>query len=362
MPNRTLRHILRFALSTAWVAFGLSANADETNTPSTTPTPPTPATAASSLANPHRCQSFDECAAMVRAADEKVANAQDRITEQAARTLLPETTHSQTLLLELTAAELAAGLEQAMKDANATFVAANDSTKCGTGQVFDPNATDKTKACVTVGSALSSGLLMQYGVSAGIAVAVHTPLGSIGKRTANDSYLTGVGVTPMGYIAAFPVYWFNNERARQICSRTKPPDTSQQSKAAIEGDKKLRAHRNNVAKVDLPNCTGEMFGGFVGIPSSFTADTVLNAAYSATNPGARTIQPLFSAGLVVDPFAPWLHFLLGVTYSNVQGDTSPGAPTAAGSPKANPPDLKIASWLLAVGGTFDVASLIIGAK
>ncbi len=242
--------------------------------------------------------------------------------------------------------------------AGAKQVAANNqeaqTNACTNGSVFDPTQAK----CISIATALSSGLLMQYGAEAGAAVAVHfqAPRG----RGASASYATGTAITPMGYVAGFPAYWLGwGEKQRLYCAKSKSISATWDTQQVAKG---IAVTNGEVGKKEPSwNCGWGVLGFFVGIPATFQTDTVLNAAYAATNPGSRTLRPLVSFGLAIDPF-PWLNFLAGATYSAVQADTIPGAPTGTGAPKTVPPDLKVWTSLVGVGGTFDVASLIIGAK
>jgi hypothetical protein len=269
----------------------------------------------------------------------------------------------------LTATVAEGGVVSAITPGNASITAAAGgvsgtsaitiTSKCGAGQYPDDSG-----KCESTAAALSSGLLMQFGLSAGIAVALHTPLSSHTSVSASDSYLTAASATPMGYAAVFPAYWFWTKDRRTQCSRSVFETDTQATRdatTAYVGANPAAAATPGTPKngTTLLHCVPGDIGFYVGVPSSFQANTVLTTAYSVTNPASRTVRPLISFGLALAPF-PWINLLMGLTYSNVQADTFPGAP--ATGPKSLPPDLQVWSWLFGLGGPFDVASLFIGGK
>lgn len=223
---------------------------------------------------------------------------------------------------------------------------------CGPGEV-----PDDTGKCESIQAALSSGFFMRFGLSAGVAVAVHSPLPGHDSAT----YISGAAVAPLAYVAGFPAYWaWSRDRATH-CSRSILEDSTPVAKRATH---ELLATRPDAAQADGKGtkdsfCLLGDIGFFVGVPSSFQTNTVLNSSYAVTNPGSRTIRPLVSFGVALAPF-PWINLLVGLTYSNVQTDTFPGAPLTG--PKSVPPDLQLCSLLFGVGGPFDLASLLIGGK
>jgi hypothetical protein len=120
------------------------------------------------------------------------------------------------------------------------------------------------------------------------------------------------------------------------------------------------ANKNEPTSPPLTYCWPGDIGFFVGAPANFQMNTVVDSSFAVTNPSDRTLRPIISFGVVLAPY-PWLNLLFGGTYSNVQTDVSPNAPTG-GTAKAIAPDLQIWTFVWGLGGPFDLASLVIGGK
>jgi hypothetical protein len=211
-----------------------------------------------------------------------------------------------------------------------------------------------------LGSALKSGQLLAYGITAGVAAAVNAP-----AWTTNGSKIEGAASAAEPYVALVPAYWFMSDSdTRHQCAAV--TTASLQAQAAqtqagvraqgttISSDAALRAVTSPdtqpaaQAAIDYhnskSNCTLRWLGIFGGVSTSFQVNTDISGSDSS-----RSVRPIVSFGLVIIPH-PWVHILVGLTLSNVQSSTT-GSSTG---------DVQMWSSVFGIGGPLDIASAFIG--
>jgi hypothetical protein len=206
---------------------------------------------------------------------------------------------------------------------------------------------------------LKSGVLLQHGVTVGLALAVHTP------RPNGHTHLESLGVSAMPYVLISPRYWGMGNIQAKYCASGWAFGTSQSRKNIADeyaGEKggikrqsgeDMDAYRQRARQRVLDktgwNMDAQMYGRcdvapyfnlWAGYPSSFTAD----ASRSGSSKGYEfESRVAFGWGILLHAY---LHLLAGVSYAEFK----PGD------------DRRYASlWspVVAIGGNIDVFGLLL---
>jgi hypothetical protein len=230
-----------------------------------------------------------------------------------------------------------------------------------------PQASASSKAQEDLPTALKSGSLLIYGLTGGIAGGVQIPLGG------SPAKVDAVAPVAVPYVMLAPRFLFGSHDANAICARALAVDSTDISKAAVVQFSARQSgggpiHRETVyaaLQSTDPNVQNDVadalkaadghascsflhrLGLYGGVPSSFQVNTTIDGFE-----GSRSVRPLVSFGLGYIPH-PWIHILLGLTYSNV---TTDGGTTTPSGGKVPGFDDQVWSLFFGVGGPLDIAS------
>jgi hypothetical protein len=173
---------------------------------------------------------------------------------------------------------------------------------------------------------LKSFPLQEQGFVVGAGAAVHA------LHLSSNPQLTGASSTPFAYVGVLPGTWFLAPETRKYCSSYHTRDQARHEAALVAaartfpGETNLEQKiRNNVQEIKLHTgwnvnengrCWSMRLGGFLALPGSFNANIRPSDEASAVT-ASKEIRPMVSFGLLVAPYVPYLHVLVGVTYSHV---------------------------------------------
>ncbi len=237
------------------------------------------------------------------------------------------------------------------------------------------------KAFTDVAS-LRKGSVIQYGVTAGVSLAMHLP--SDGKLRTKEpavsvmpyvGFLPGRLLWPYGRIskrycaAAFAgeeAQSIANDVARDLAAEAKENPVPVQEPVTVEGgvekydadyeDRVLDATGWDLNLGGACTLASWFPGVYAGIPASFKTNVELEVDGGATYVAGKEVKPIASVGVLLAPHS-FVSFMAGITFMNIprpQQVDGGGQVMLADSYKAG------RTYTFAIGGNVDLATLVLG--
>ncbi len=196
---------------------------------------------------------------------------------------------------------------------------------------------------------IKGGMLFRHGFSFGVAFQAHL------SRSSGRQGNTGLGLTP--FVAVYPATrfiadetstycasrWggFNTADASEIANGVARARTIKETKIVNPDNAKIKEITDWDVEDAGAGCWRQWFGLYVGIPSKFKANAVLDKDV----PTFTEFNPMFSVGVIFSP-STYVSVLGGLTRSRI-----------AASGEASHP---ITSISVGLGGSIEIVSLLVG--